>query len=238
MKKLLFLFSIVSFGLPVWAQKKKDISNISHRAADHFVIQLATDHWLNMPDSIKSGKGGFSRGANIYFMFDKQFKGARKLSVAAGLGISTSNIYFKKMAVDITSTEATLPFVDLNGKDHFKKYKLSTSYLEVPIELRFMDKPEQPNKAIKVALGIKVGTMLKAQTKGKQLRDADGAIIKDYIEKQSSKSFFNTTRFSGTARLNYGIYGVFASYSFTSLFKDGVAAEIHPLQVGISISGL
>lgn len=238
MKKLLIVFTLVAFGIPAMAQKKKDISEFSHRAADHLMIQLSTDHWLNMPDSIKSGKGGFSRGANLYMMFDKQFKGVPKLSFAGGLGISSSNIYFKRMAVDIISTEPTLPFVNLNGKEYFKKYKLTTTFLEIPLELRYMDKPNEPNKALKVALGVKIGTLLKAQTKGKQLRDASGSTIKDYTEKQSSKSFFNTTRFSGTARVNYGVYGIFASYSFTSLFKDGVAAEIHPLQVGISISGL
>ena len=212
--------------------------NLGNRAADHVMIQLATDHWLGTPDSIDNHMKGLSRGANIYLMLDRPFKGNPKLSVGIGLGVSTSNVFFKRMAVEIISNSPTLPFTSLDTTFHFKKYKLETSYLEIPLELRFMSKPADPNHAIKVALGVKLATMLKAQTKGKELRNGDGSTVENFIEKQSSKSYFNTTRVSGTARIGYGIFGLFGSYSFTNLFKDGVAAEIHPLQVGLTISGL
>lgn len=212
--------------------------NLGSRAADHVMIQLATDHWLGTPDSIDSHMKGLSRGANVYLMLDKPFKGNPKLSVGIGLGVSTSNIFFKKMAVNIISNSPTLPFTSLDTTSHFKKYKLATSYLEIPLELRFMSKPADPNHAVKVALGVKLATMLKAQTKGKELQDGPGNVVNDFIEKRSSKSYFNTTRVSGTFRAGYGIFGLFGSYSFTNLFKDGVAAEINPLQVGLTISGL
>lgn len=237
MRKIVFAFLLVASASSVMAQKK-NMPNLGNRAADHVMIQLATDHWLGTPDSIDSHMKGLSRGANIYLMLDKPFKGNPKLSVGIGLGVSTSNMFFKRMEVDITSTGQTLPFVNLDTAAHFKKYKLATTYLEIPLELRFMNKPADPNHAVKVALGVKLGTMLKAQTKGKELRNGAGNTVNNYTEKQSTKTFFNSTRVSGTFRAGYGIFGLFGSYSFTNLFKDGVAAEINPLQVGLTISGL
>lgn len=237
MRKILFAILITAMCGQVQAQKKP-APNLGSRAGDHLMIQLAYDHWLGMPDSIKDHKKGLSRGANVYVMLDRPFKGNPKLSVGLGLGVSTSNVFFKRMEVDITANSPTLPFVNLDTLPHFKKYKLATTYLEVPLELRFMSKPADPNRSVKVALGVKIGTMLKAQTKGKELRDKDGNAVNNYIEKQSNKSYFNTTRVSGTFRAGYGIFGVFTAYSFTSLFKDGVAAEINPLQIGLTITGL
>src|ERR1700753_2267331 len=72
---------------------KKDWSkvNLSHQAADHFMIQLSSDQWANMPDSISNRKGGFSRGLAIYFMINKTFKTDPRWSFAFGLGVSSSN---------------------------------------------------------------------------------------------------------------------------------------------------
>ena len=236
MRKISLLFSLlVLISSASIAQNKLKLPN---RAADHFMIQLNSDNWLGAPDSISSHIKGLSRGANFYFMLDKPFKGTPKLSVGLGIGVSTSNMFFKRMDVDIISSAATLPFNNLDSAGHFKKYKLSTAYLEIPLELRFMSKPGNPNKSVKVAIGVKGGTLLKAQTKGKDLRNAAGDLVRSYTEKQSSKSFFNSTRISGTARFGYGIFSLNAAYSFTNLFKDGVAPDINTLQVGLTISGL
>lgn len=227
---LLILISSASI-----AQNKVKLPN---RAADHFMVQLNSDHWMGAPDSIKNHINGLSRGANVYLMLDKPFKGTPKLSIALGVGISTSNMFFKKMEVDVTSNTPTLPFTSLDSTNSFKKYKLSTTYVEIPLEFRFMSKPYNPNKSMKFALGVKGGTLLKAQTKGKTLRNSSGEILRNYTEKLSSKSYFNSTRISGTARIGYGIFTLNGSYSFTNLFKDGVAPDINTLQVGLTISGL
>ncbi len=230
---LLSLLTIISSAS--FAQNKVKLPN---RAADHFMIQLNTDHWLGAPDSIKSHIKGLSRGANIYLMLDKPFKGSPKLSVALGVGVSTSNMYFKKMDVGITSSSPTLPFTNLDSTNSFKKYKLTTTYVEIPLEFRFMGKPQTPNKSFKFAIGVKGGTLLKAQTKGKGLRNSSGDLLRNFTEKQSSKSFFNSTRISGTARIGYGIFSLNGSYAFTNLFKDGVAPQVNTLQIGLTISGL
>jgi hypothetical protein len=227
--------AFTSFSQDLEPKKKFDLSQ---RPADHFMLQLALNSWQGAPDSINSHISGFQRSANVYIMLDKPFKGNPKMSIAGGLGIGTANIYFKKMTVDIASNKTMLPFRAVDTLDNFKKFKLSTAFLEVPLELRFTANPETPNKSIKAAVGVKLGTMLNAKTKGKTLRNAAGNVINGYTVKESSKGYFNTTRLAGTARVGYGIFTLFGSYSFTSVFKDGVAPDVKGMQFGLTISGL
>lgn len=131
-----------------------------------------------------------------------------------------------------------LPFNRLDSSAHFKKYKMSTTFVEVPLELRFSQRPHDEKKSFKVALGLKIGTLLGAHTKGKTLLDKSGKTINSYTEKIYKRTFLNPTRVAATLRIGYGNFSVFGAYQLTNLFKDGAAAPMQPLQTGICISGL
>lgn len=240
MRKLPALLAVLLLSVSAFAQedpsKKRDI-DVS-KAGDHIMIQLGLNGLQGAPDSISSHLKGFQRSANAYVMFDKKFKGNPRFSVAIGAGVGTNNYYFKNMNVEIGSTNPVLPFVSTDSTENFKKYKMSTTFLEVPLEFRFTAKPDMPNKSIKAAIGVKAGTLVSAKTKGKILRKADGSVINNYTVKTITKSYFNTTRLAGTARVGYGIFSLYGVYSFSGLFKDGVAAEMNSFQVGLTISGL
>ncbi len=238
MKKLLFfVFALVSVSA-VSAQKKKTGADFMARTGDHLMLQLTSDHWIGVPDSIKSHIKGFSRGANIYVMLDQRFKGSPQFSVAFGVGVGTSNIYFKDMSVDIKAKTNKLPFNNLDSLDHFKKYKLTTAFLEIPLELRFTSNPEKENKSIKAAIGVKVGTLLNVHVKGKILQDKNDKTLNSYTAKETGKGYFNSTRLAATARIGYANFALFGSYQFNNIFKDGVAADVKLFQIGLSFSGL
>lgn len=220
---------------PQPAKVKMDIGN---RPADHFMIQIASDRWTPMPDSISSHQSGFSRGLNIYIMTDKPFKSNPHYSFGLGIGVGSSNIFFKKATVDVRSTGTLLPFTKLDSSNHFKKYKLSESFLEVPLEVRYSSHPENSAKSFKVALGLKAGTLINLHTKGKDLQDKNNNTINSYTEKENSKKFFNTTRFAGTLRVGYGIISLYGSYGFTNVLKDAAGAPMKLYEIGISFSGL
>jgi len=214
--------------------KKIDLSN---RSNDHFMVQYGFDNWSGASDSISPQ--GFSRFFNAYIMLDKPFKTNPKFSVGLGVGIGSSNIFFDKTYVNVKSLSSTLPFTSVDSSDHFKKFKLTTVYAEAPVELRYSSNPENNNKSVKVALGVKVGTLLNAHTKGKTLENKSGTTLNNYIQKESSKKFFNSTRLAATARIGYGIFGIYGAYQITSFLKTGVGpAEIRPYSIGIYISGL
>jgi hypothetical protein len=211
--------------------------DLSNRSNDHFMFQYGFDKWSGAPDSISPK--GFSRFFNAYVMLDKPFKTNPKMSVGLGIGIGSSNMFFDKTGIDLKSNSVRLPFTKLDSANHFKKYKLTTIFLEAPVELRYNSNPANGNKSFKMALGAKVGTLLKAYTKGKILQDKNGNTLNNYIVKESSKKFINSTRLAATARIGYGIFGIYGAYQVTSFLKDGVGpAEIRPYSIGIYISGL
>lgn len=238
MKKLLLIIIAFISVSTASAQKKKDWANVSKRAGDHFMLQFSNDRWMGTPDSVSNHMKGFARGFNAYVMLDKVFKSSPQFSVAFGLGVSTSNIYFKKYGIELKSNTATLPFNKLDSLNHFKKYKLATSYLEIPIEIRFSNDPANDMKSFKAAIGFKVGTLLNVHTKGKTLQDASDKVLYNYTQKETSKKFFNSTRICATARIGYGNFSVFGSYQINNIFKDGVAADTKLLQIGLTLSGL
>jgi hypothetical protein len=215
---------------------KKPLINLAGRANDHFLLQLGYTGWAGKPDSINPS--GFSKSINVYFMFDFPFKTNPKLSMAFGPGISSDNIIFKETFVGIKESSALFQFNDRSDTNHFKKTKLSTVYLEAPIEFRYTADPLNSDRSFKFAIGVKVGTMIAAKAKNKDWQDKNDNSLLDYTMKETSKRYFNTTRLSAQARVGKGHFSLYGSYQITSLFKEGAAAEIRPYSIGITLSGL
>ena len=215
--------------------KKVDLSN---RPGDHFMIQLSSDHWAGASDTIKSHKGALSRGFNFYIMIDRPLKGDSRYSIGIGIGIGSSNMVFKKLSVDVKSASSTIPFTPLDSSSHFKRYKLSMSYLEVPLELRFTSNPGNNGSSWKFALGAKVGTLVNLHTKGKDFEDKNSNLINSYTEKENSTRYFTGTRLMGTVRIGYGIFSLFGSYQINSILKAGFGPDMKLWQAGITFSGL
>ena len=238
MKKILFIvFALITvFGAN--AQEKKKVGGFMNRTGDHLMLQLTSDYWKGAPDSVTNKINGFARGANVYVLLDQRFKSAPQWSVAFGLGVGTSNMYFKNTVVDIKSKTNKLPFNSVDSINHFKKYKLTTAFLEIPLELRYTVDPVNEMKSMKFAIGVKVGTLLNVHTKGKTLLDKNGTTINSYSAKETGKSYFNSTRLAATARIGYGNFSLFGSYQLNNIFKDGVAADVKLIQIGLNFSGL
>lgn len=219
---------------------KKDWSKVvlTNRAADHFMIQYGSDAWSGRPDSVRTK--GFSRHFNIYVMLDKPFKTDPRFSVAYGLGIGSSNMFFDNVKVNVNGLGSTLPFTDVTGTNHYKKFKLTTIYAEIPVEIRFYSDPENTSKSWKFALGAKVGTLLKAYTKGKDLETSNGASIygASAVVKESNKRYFNGTKLAVTGRVGYGIFSLHGDYNILGVVKDGFGPAMNAYSIGISISGL
>ena len=219
------------------AKAKKQTANLSARPKDHFILLLGYNIWTQSSDSIQNN--GFHRSASVYFMFDFPFKTNPQWSIGIGGGVASDNQYFENTEIDISGrTHNRLTFENVGDTLHYKKYKLNVTYLEAPIELRFTANAENPNKSLKAAIGFKVGGMVGANTKGKDLLNSAGNVINGHIVKEKSKQFFNTTRLSVQARFGYSVFNIFASYQVNRFTKEGLGPDIRPLLVGLAITGL
>jgi len=243
MKKI--VLSLLSFGFVIFLnaqdstfvqpKKKKPVIDLSGRANDHLMLQIGSATWAGKPESIKTK--GLSRAINFYAMFDYPVKTNPVLSIGLGLGVGSEHIFFDKMYLGIKDLTTTLTIDDRSDSVYFKKYKLATSWLEAPIEIRYTKNPLRSSKSFKAALGIKVGTLIRAQTRGSDFKDLAGT-VNPYSQKEASKRFFNKNRLSVTGRVGLGTLSIFGSYQVTQLFKEGLAPKINPWSVGLTLSGL
>ena len=242
MKKIaLFVFSCLLINSLLaqdssYNKPKKEPINLAGRANDHFLIQFAYTNWAGKPDSVNTD--GFSKSFNVYFMFDFPFKTNPKLSMGIGAGIASDHIIFKETYIGIKDFTPTLNFKNQSDTNHFKKTKLNTTYFEAPVELRYVSNPMNSDKSFKASIGAKVGVMMSAHTRNVNMESKNDQTLNEYTMKEKSKRFFNTTRLVGTARVGYSYFSVYGSYQMTPLFKDGLAAQIFPWSIGLTISGL
>jgi outer membrane protein with beta-barrel domain len=225
---------------PADTKQKKDWSKVKldpRRPQDHFMVELGYDNWVGSTDSMNIK--GFNHSENVYFMNAWPFKTDARFALAAGIGLGSSNIFFAHQEVMVAAyANQTLAFPDETGGNHFKKYKLVTTYLEIPVELRFSLDPEHMDHSWKFAVGAKIGLMLSAYTKGTTLVSATGQVLGNYAEKESSKQFFSTAEFTPTIRISKGFLGFFAQIHANPLIKASAGPSIFPLSGGVVLSGL
>jgi len=210
---------------------------ITKPSRDFVMINFGYTKWLTKDDTLSGNTvktKSFAYTVNAFLCYDFPIK-KTKLSFAAGLGISATNVFLDKQVYVNRDTSALLGtrgrFVD--DTFGYKRYKFSTTYLQAPFELRYFSNSDNRNKGFKAAIGIQVGTLLGGHTKG--IRGVGGTNIK---EKVGTKRFLSPWNFAATARVGWGNYSVFGSYNLTNVFKDGVGPQLTPLTVGIAITGL
>ena len=241
MRKIVIAVIAICLFSTAFAQKDSTIRRIlptkkETPSNDHFFIQIGHLSWTGKPDSIKTK--GLPRSLNIYILLNFPFKTNPHWSVALGPGIASDNMYFDKMTVGIKEATSSVLFHDVSDTTHFKRYKLSTNFLEVPVELRYRFNPNDDRHSVKIAVGAKVGTLLNAHIKGKILQNSSDQTLNDYTLKESSKQFFSRQRLSVMGRVGIGSFSLFASYSVTPVFKEGLGPTVRPLTIGLTLSGL
>src|ERR1043165_115806 len=135
-------------------------SEISKPSRDCVMVQFTYDAWAKAPDTVKTG--GFGRGFNAYLCYDFPIQKSH-FSFAAGVGIGTANIYFDNQQLGLTDTGAKGAQVTFQPESQdYKKYKLTTAYLEAPFELRYFGNLDNRNKGFKAAIGIRAGLLVGA----------------------------------------------------------------------------
>ena len=129
------------------------------------------------------------------------------MSVAIGPGIGTDNIFFDKTSINLADKNGVSFTTDSVTK--YKKNKLATGYLEVPLEFRYSTNPEDMNSGWKLALGLKIGTNIDAKVKSKIDLDANNK--GGYFLKTKDRRNLNGTRLAATGRIGYGNMSLFGT---------------------------
>lgn len=193
-------------------------------------MDVFTDVWQNMPDSVKSRT--INQGANIYAMYSFPIAKSN-FSLAIGGGISSHNLYLKGIikTVDIQTVNQTV-FTPVKSSTNkvisYDKSKLNLTYFDIPLELRYKNKAEY-----RVSVGFKVGFLLSDHTKYKgNSLDGSGRKVK---EKSADIKYIENTRYGLSALVGYKWVNLTFFYSLSKVFTDGRGPQVYPISVGISL---
>jgi hypothetical protein len=223
------------------------VTTSSNDARDRLVLEFNWNTLLNTPDSFNLQQKG--RGFNFYFYFDIPI-GGDNVSFAPGIGMGTSNFFHESFLVVESDTNATgdLPGVPAFGDTYaspfpnnldYKKNKLSLTYIDIPLELRFKTNPNERGNRFKVAVGFKGGLVIASHTKYVGTDTRPGALegSTDFVKyKEHRIRNIQSFRYGVTGRLGYGSVNVHAFYGLSDIFDDGQGPTGNALEIGISLN--
>jgi hypothetical protein len=218
--RYLFTFSVAClFTMAVSAQNKEKLSIKKLNSG----IDLFTDIWQGMPDSVKTRT--INQGINIYTMYTFPIKKSN-FTFAIGVGISSHNL-FSKGTLKTNKTTSVTYFSPINGIK-YDKSKLNLTYLDFPLELRFKNKSEY-----RASMGFKLGVLISNHTKYKgNSLDSSGKSVK---EKSAGIDNLENLRYGLTALVGYKWINLTLFYSLTNVFTKAKGPQVYPISIGIAL---
>lgn len=206
----------------------------SAKVNDRLLLDVYHENWIHGQDTLQTK--WHSRGFGGSFMYDKPF-GKGNFALAIGLGVHThhvfSNGYVSRIihpdqdsVIDASIPENYSTFSYFNN-DEYKRHKLVTTYIDLPVEVRIRTNPDDFGNQIKIYVGGMVGYRLDVHDKTVR---SEGK-FKSYIFPDVAK-----WRYGATLRAGYQRFTLFAYYQFSHLFEDNKGVEINPFSVGLTIT--
>ena len=224
---LSLLIATIFLGLTTQAQESPSLPKApkipgTGSKEDAAILEINLDSWTDTPDGIKLNTFR-SRGVAIKYFSEKNL-GKSSFHFAFGLALNSNNVHHDGfLAYDSSGVANILP---LDPAVDYKVNKISLTYIDIPLELRYRSKPLHKSNRIKVAGGFMGGLLVNSHVK---FKDDDGTFkakkIKEILPYQ----------YGLTARVGYGKYNISGYYGLSTVFEDGKGPELTPYSIGISI---
>ena len=221
--RLLVLSLLIS--VPFWALSQTDSDTISvdqRYFEDQFYAGVTYNFILNQPNQVS--QRNFSYGLQLGFVKDLPFNQKRTIGLGIGLGFGLNTYYTNIRAQEVAGD---IQYTILTDVD-FKRSKLETHLLEIPIEFRWRNSDTTTYSFWRIYTGIKFGYAFDSRSK--------------YVIEDSKQTFKNTDvrklQYGLTFNFGYHNFNMHIYYSLTPLFNDGVSLDntqeikIRPLQIG------
>ena len=173
---------------------------------------------------------GFNPGVNVYAM--RTFPiGKTNFAFAGGLGLGMHNIYSNStLQVDSAGVSflREIPEKAANGKNiDYKKSKISLTYVDLPVELRF-----KTEGGFRISAGFKVGYLINAHTKYKGDDLIDGSKTKIKVGRLPN---IQSWRYGPSFQIGYKWVNLMAFYSISTVFEDKQGPAIYPISLGLTL---
>ncbi|MCD6089915.1 MAG: PorT family protein [Bacteroidales bacterium] len=229
MKKILFLFALSLLSISNFAQSVSE-STVKHISLGY---DIYTSLWLNMPVDVNPRT--INQGVNVFAMYNHNLND-NGLSVAAGLGISSENLFIPDYYVSDIHADV-VEFTPLPAGITVARNKMNFTYLDIPLELRIKTEND-----IRFGLGFKFGILMDSKTfyKGDAFnRDEASAAYGTslgYIAIDKTKKIHQLEkyRFGVQLRAGYKWIQAFGYYSLNKVFIADKGPQMYPIHVGVT----
>jgi hypothetical protein len=155
---------------------------------------------------------------------------SKSVGLVTGAALNISNYRFDNPYLLVRDNTTGNTVGQLVGEDDYKKNKLATTYLNIPLlfELQKKSACGKCNAFISAGgfVGFKMGSHTKTVTKdNKKDKNRENLNIRPY-------------QMGLMARAGYGWFNCFASYNLSSLFQSDKGHELYPFSIGITLVSL
>ncbi len=154
----------------------------------------------------------------------------RYVGAVTGIGFTMNN-YELAQNIDLP-IDADGVIQPVFSNFNYTKNRFKTTSLTIPLLIEFQIRTNDKDKRLFLTVGV-IGSY-NIQRKMKFLYYDDNKQIK-YKDKTTSWPV-NKFNYSGTVRLGYRYFYLFANYSFLPLFMEGQGAQINPISGGLGLS--
>ena len=113
----------------------------------------------------------------------------------------------------------------------YSKNRLNVCYANIPLFLEFNTNNEDASRSFHIAVGAQAGYNI-FKNKVKQKYEFDGRTYKRKIKDDYN---VNPFKIDMIARIGYGNFCIFGTYSLTQLFEDNKGPRLYPFSAGISL---
>lgn len=221
-----FILTILMFsGAFVAGQVLESNQNVDRKyLEDQFYLGLTYNIALALPNDVS--QRNLSYGLQGGFIKDIPLNWNRTFGLGIGLGYGINSFYTNLLA---SRRGEDIEYTVLDNDSDFKRNKVATHLLEMPIQFRWRNSTPEEYKFWRVYAGMKIGYVIDSRSKFVTSTEKTVFVNKDIREFQ-----YGLTLNVGYNTFNFHIY-----YALSSLFKDGIMEQsgetinIKPLKVGL-----
>lgn len=208
---------------------------IKQRYNHYAGVDFGVNGLLSDANSVDLNKEGEFMDLNYYGSWSIAFNfidsyipiAHEKFGVTIGMGIEFNKYKLSRDYTMVNVQDSTFGIVDSTKSIDKNLFKSTMVNLPIMFETTL---GKDRDHSFYLAAGGMVSYRLGSKTK--QIYSQDG---EDYKVKNRSSYNMNPFRFSAVARIGYGNFTVFASYSLTPLFEKDKGPELYPFTVGVSL---
>jgi hypothetical protein len=191
---------------------------------DQFYLGINFNLLLNFPEGVS--QNGLSYGLQGGFIRDFPLNADCTFALGVGIGYGFNSYYSNLRALE---SGDNIEYVILTGADSYRRNKLETHVIEVPLEFRWRNSTRETFKFWRIYGGAKFGYIVGSRSK---------YVTNEFVDSFNNPDTANFT-YGLTLNVGYNTFNLHFYYGLNSLFDDGVnGPEGQQLEMSVLRLGL